>query len=151
MPAVQTTYTENMRRAVPGQIVDTIPKTLLSRTVEAAAGLGFGVPVIRGANDKGCRPAAAGDTSAKVIGITVRERSLQAEADGFKQYDSARVMTKGAVWVQASVTVAAGDPVYFVPATGVWTNVATNNVQVTNAVFDTSTTAANQVAQVRLG
>lgn len=148
--AVQDTYSENMRAGVPGQIVDMIPKTLLSRTVEAAAGLGLGVPVARGTRDKGCRPFTTGDTAAKFVGISVRERSLR-EGNAFKQYDSARVMSKGAIWVTASVAVTAGDPVYIVPASGLLTNVATSNVQISNAVFDTSTTAANQVAQVRLG
>ncbi|WNW10120.1 hypothetical protein RRX38_02810 [Pseudomonas sp. DTU_2021_1001937_2_SI_NGA_ILE_001] len=149
--SVQDTYSENMRAGVPGQIVDTIPKTMLSRTVEAAGGIGLGVPAARGALDKSCRPFAAGDTAARFIGITVRERSLQAEASTFKQYDSVRVMTKGTIWVSASVQVAAGDPVYIVPASGLFTNASAGNVQVPNAVFDTSTTAANQVAQVRLG
>ncbi|MGV6394519.1 structural cement protein Gp24 [Pseudomonas caspiana] len=149
--AVQDTYSENMRAGVPGQIVDTIPKTLLSRTVEAAGGIGLGVPAARGTADKSCRPFAAGDTVARFIGITVLERSLQAEANAFKQYDSVRVMTKGAIWVTASVVVGAGDPVYVVPASGLFTNASAGNVQVPNAVFDTSTTAVNQIAQVRLG
>lgn len=149
--AVQSTYSENIRAAVPGQLVDTIPKTLLSRTVEDAGGLAFGIPVAQGAADKGIRAFTTGDTAAKFIGITVRERSVAAEADQFKQYDSARVLTKGAVWVTASVAVVAGDAVYVVPATGLFTNVDTGNVLIAGARFDTSTTAINQLAQVRLG
>lgn len=151
MPPVQTTYSENIRPGLPGMIVDMIPKTLISRTVEASAGLAFGVPVMQGTADKAGRAAAAGDTAAKFIGISVRDRSVKAEANQYSQYESARVMTKGAIWVTASVQVAAGDPVYFVPASGVWTNVATSNVAVPGARFDTSTTGANQLAQVRLG
>lgn len=149
--AVQSTYSENARAAVPGQLVDTIPKTLLSRTVEDAGGLAFGIPVAQGVADRGIRAFTIGDTAAKFIGITVRERSVDADYDQFAQYDSARVLTHGAIWVLASVAVAAGDPVYVVPATGLFTNVATGNVQLPNARFDTSTTAINQLAQVRLG
>lgn len=149
--AVQSTYSENIRAAVPGQLVDTIPKTLLSRTVEDAGGLAFGIPVAQGAADKGIRAFTTSDTAADFVGITVRERSVAAEADQFKQYDSARVLTQGAICVLASVAVAVGDPVYVVPATGLFTNVATGNVQLPNARFDTSTTAINQLAQVRLG
>ena len=149
--ATQTVYNENMRRGVAGQIVDQIPKTLISRTVENAAGMGFGIPAAQGAKDKGIRPFQAGDTIDAFVGFTVRERSLHAEADAFKQYDSARLMTKGALWVVASVAVAAKDKVYIVPATGVLTNVATSNLLVPGARWDTSTTAANQIAQVRLG
>lgn len=149
--AVQTTYTPNIRAGLPGMIVDTIPKTLISRTVQAAAGLAFGVPVIQGTADKAGRAATTGDVAAKFVGISVRDRSVKAEANAYSQYESARVMTKGAIWVIASVAVAASDPVYFVPATGVWTNVATDNVLVAGACFDTSTTTNNQIAQVRLG
>ncbi|MBV4507696.1 DUF2190 family protein [Pseudomonas sp. BW13M1] len=149
--AVQTSYTATIRAGLPGMIVDMIPKTLISRTVQAAGGLAFGVPVIQGTADKAGRASTTGDTAAKFVGISVRDRSVKAEANQYSQYESARVMTKGAIWVTASVQVAAGDPVYFVPATGVWTNVATDNVLVANARFDTSTTGANQLAQVRLG
>ena len=149
--AVQSTYSENIRAAVPAQLVDTIPKTLPSRTVEDAGGLAFGIPVAQGAADKGIRAFTTGDTAAKFIGITVRERSVAAEADQFKQYDSARVLTKGAVWVTASVAVVARDAVYGVPAPRLFSNVDTGNVLIAGARFDTSTTAINQLAQVRLG
>lgn len=149
--AVQTTYTSNIRAGLPGMIVDMIPKTLISRTVQAAGGLAFGIPVIQGTADKAGRASTTGDTAANFVGISVRDRSVKAEANAYSQYESARVMTKGAIWVTASVQVAAGDPVYFVPATGVWTNVATDNVLVAGARFDTSTTGTNQIAQVRLG
>ncbi|MEQ1053559.1 structural cement protein Gp24, partial [Pseudomonas aeruginosa] len=130
MPAVQTTYSANIRPGLPGMIVDEVPKTLISRTVEAAGGLAFGIPVMQGTADKAGRAPTTGDTAAKFVGISVRDRSVKAEANQYSQYESARVMTEGAIWVTASVQVAAGDPVYFVPATGAWTNVATDNVQV---------------------
>ena len=149
--AIQSSYSASIRAGLPGMIVDMIPKTLISRTVQAAAGLAFGVPVIQGTADKAGRAPAAGDTAAKFVGISVRDRSVKAEGNAYSQYESARVMTKGAIWVNASVQVAVGDPVYFVPATGLWTNVATDNVLVAGARFDTSTTGINQIAQVRLG
>lgn len=151
MPAVQTTYSQTMRPAMAGMPVDTSHKDLLSRTVENAEGIGFGVPAIQGAADKSIRPAKAGDTAASFVGITVRDRSLKAEANQYTQFESARVMTEGPIWVVASVQVARRDKVYFIPASGLWTNVATGNVEVPNATFDTSTTGANQLTQVRLG
>ena len=36
--AVQTSYTATIRAGLPGMIVDMIPKTLISRTVEAVGG-----------------------------------------------------------------------------------------------------------------
>jgi len=134
--AVQDTYSESIRPAVPGQLVDMSPKTLISRTVEDANGIGFGLPAFQGVQDKGIKNTG---TAAQFVGITVRERSLQAEANGFKQYDSARLITEGPVWVSTPGAVAAGSPVTL------------GGVLIPGARYDTSTTAANQVAQVRLG
>jgi hypothetical protein len=152
MPAVQTTYAATLAPAVAGAQATMIPATLISRNVETAAGLGFGVAVAQGATDKGI--VAFGGAANKYVGITLLDRSARgttANPDFFAQRESARVMTKGDIWVQASVQVAAGDPVYLVAATGLFTNVSTSNVLVPNARFDTSTTAANQLAVVRLG
>lgn len=134
--AVQDQYNEHIRAGVPGQIVDMIPKTLISRAIEDAAGIGFGVPAFQGENDKGVTGTG---TAAEFVGITVRERSLRAEEDKFVQYDSVRLMTDGAVWVTAPAAVAAGDAVVL------------GGVTIPGARYDTSTSAANQIAQVRLG
>ncbi len=134
--AVQDTYSESIRPAVPGQLVDSSPKTLISRTVEDANGIGFGVPAYQGTRDKGIKNAG---TANQFVGITVRERSLRAEADGFKQYDSARLITEGPVWVAAPGAVTAGG------------TVTLGGVLIPGARYDTSTTAAGQVVQVRLG
>lgn len=152
MPAVQTTYNATLIPGVAGAQATMIPATLISRNVEPVAGLGFGVAVAQGATDKGI--VAFGGAANKYVGITMLDRSAvgtTAAPDAFAQRTSARVMTKGDIWVQASVQVAAGDPVYLVAATGLFTNVATANTAVPNARFDTSTTAANQLAVVRLG
>jgi uncharacterized hydantoinase/oxoprolinase family protein len=58
-------------------------------------------------------------------------------------------MEEGVIWVMASVAVAVGDPVYYVPATGVLTNVATSNTQIANAMWDSSTSGAG-LAKLRL-
>lgn len=150
--AVQTTYNATLAPGVVGAQATMLPATIISRNVEPSAGLGFGVAVAQGAADKGI--VAFGGAANKYVGITMLDRSAvgtTAAPDAFPQRASARVMTKGDIWVQASVQVAAGDPVYLVAATGLFTNVSTSNVAVPNARFDTSTTAANQLAVVRLG
>ncbi len=141
---VQDSYTENMRKGVPGQIADMTPSTLISRTVEEEGGIGFGVPVMQGTNDKGCL-AYAGTVAP--VGITVRDRSLDANnPDAFGELDSARVMTEGTVWVTASVAVAAGD-VVMLTAAGLFTN--TGGTVYPNARWDTSA-GAGEIAIVRL-
>lgn len=51
--------------------------------------------------------------------------------------------------MQASGAVAMNDPVYFVPATGVLTNVASSNTQIANASWDSSIQSAG-LAKLRL-
>src|SRR5690606_38806077 len=117
---------------------------------EDAAGIGFGVAVAQGTADKGCKAFGSGDTS--ILGITVRERSIDANDENeFAQYTDARIMTKGVIWVTASVAVDAGDPVYVVPATGAFAKTsASSAVQIAGARWDTSTSGSG-IAQVRLG
>lgn len=144
--AVQTTYSSNISAGVIGAQATELPATIISRNVETAAGLAFGVAAAQGTADKG---VIAFTTGGKFVGITLRDES--AFGDGlFPQNSEARIITKGDVWVTASVAVAAGDAVYLVAATGLFTNVSTSNVAIPNARFDT-TAAAGALAVVRLG
>lgn len=147
---VQTAYPDRIREGVPGQVASTVPSTLISRTVENEAGLGFGKAAAQGERDKGVVPFATGNVD--LIGIAVRERSLDAnEPNKFGQYASARIITKGAVFVEAGVAVDAGDPVYVVPATGAFAKTsASDAVKIPGARYDTSGDAGDLV-QVRLG
>lgn len=150
--AVQTVYNETQPAGVAGAQATMIPATIISRNVENAAGIGFGVAVAQGAAAKGIVPFGTGATT--YVGFTLLDRSAEGTPttpDGFGQRDSARVITKGDLWVNATVAVTAGQPVYLVAATGVVTNVSTGNTAVPNAMFDTTTTAANQLAVIRLG
>jgi hypothetical protein len=149
MPAIQTTYLDTQPAAIAGAPATMVPSTIISRTVEDVAGIGFGKPVQQGTADKGI----AAFTGGTFTGITLLDRSatgVAGNADAFPQRASARVLTKGDVWVQASVAVAAGNGVYLTAA-GLFTNVATANTAIPGARWDTSTTAANQLAVVRLG
>lgn len=144
MPDMQTTFNPVHARWVEGMVLNQEPATIISREVETVAGIGFGKVAQRGAGDHQIKVSAA---SPKFLGITVLDAT---KIDGkYNQFDTVAVMTKGVIVVQASVAVAQGDPVYFVPATGVFTNVATSNVQIPNAAWDTSTTGAG-LAAVRL-
>lgn len=141
--ALQTDYRDNLAPAIAGAQATMIPATIISRNVEDEDGIAFGVGVSQGAGDKGC---TAGGTD--FVGITLLDRSAAGPGDTFRQGDSARIMTKGDVWVVAEVAVAAGDPVTMT-ATGGFSN--TGGTAVANARWDTSTTAADQLAVIRLG
>lgn len=145
--AIQTTYSDNIRAAVAGMVANTVPAVMISRTVEDAAGIGFGVAVEQGTNDKGCIAFDGGT----VLGITVRERSLDASSpDEFAQYAEARVMVKGVIWVTAAVEVAAGDAVYVRPSNGDFQDSNANSaVLLANARWETSA-GIGELAQIRL-
>lgn len=142
---VQTTYLDNMRPALPGMLADMAPKTLISRTVEASGGLAFGVPVELTANES-CKLFDGGT----VHGVSVRERSTAAGTDKFSQYESARILTEGAVWVTVAQDVVAGDPVYVRPSNGDWQKDNTNSaVAYAGAVFETAASATG-IARIRI-
>jgi hypothetical protein len=146
--AVQTTFPDNISAAIAGLRGTMIPATLISRTVETVAGIAFGVAVARGTDDNGCKVFGSGDTA--ILGITVIDRSVNT-ADKYSQYESASIMTKGPVWVMASVAVNDGDPVYVIPSTGAFAKTsASSAVLIANAVWDTTTTGAG-LALVRMG
>ena len=136
MDPLQTTYADGMSRWVEGMIPDMrTPGEDVSRNVETAAGIGFGKVAVQGTADRQIIVSAA---ATPFVGITVLDTTqLQ---DSYPQYATARVRTQGPIVVQASVAVDAGDLAYFVPATGVITNVATDNTLI--GKFETSTSGA---------
>jgi hypothetical protein len=149
MPPVQETYLDEMPVAYAGSLANQEPCVLISRTVEDEDGVNFGAAVAQGTLDRDCKPFGSGDTA--ILGIAVREQSANpATPNAFGQYDTARIITKGVVWVTASVAVDAGDPVYVIPATGAFAKTnASSAVLIANARWDSST-AGEGLAKVRL-
>ena len=154
--ALQNNYPDTQPAAIAGAPATMLPATEISRTVEGAA-IVFGKAVEQGATDKSVKAFAGG----KYVGIAQLDRSASGltvvtgqvtgrAIDAFGVGESARVRTKGDLWVTAAVAVAAGDAVYLTAA-GAFTNVATDNTAIPGARWDTSTTAAGQLAVVRLG
>lgn len=148
MPALQTTYNTYLPIAHEGQRANLEAWNSISRTVETAAGIGFGKVVVQGAGDHGVILPDATHTA--FIGITVRDQAADAyDPNGvgyapnlYLQNRTAGVMTFGCIYVIASVQVAVGDPAFFVPATGLITNVSTNNIAIPRSRFDTSASAS---------
>lgn len=147
--SVQSVYKERMDAGRAGMVADTTDATFLSRDVETVAGIAFGVPAAQGAADKGIRVAATDDTA--IVGIVVRERSVDPSfPNGFRQRDSARVMIKGAIFVEVSAAVSAGDPVYVTANGGAFSGASgAGKFLVPNAIFETSA-AQDALAVVRL-
>ena len=157
--AVQTTYSENIAAASAGMIANSEHADIISRTVADAAGIAFGKVVQEAATDgsKANQCTADLDTSDMdaytFIGITVRDRSVRPETPSlFAQYESARIMRKGVVWVSVAGAVKAGQDVTVTLATGVLGTaaVATGIVAIPNARWESSTSGAG-LAKLRLG
>lgn len=136
MPAVQSTYVQNIPAGKAGHIADMTQSDLISRTVETVGGIPFGAAVAQGAADKGAILYAG----TGFLGVATRDRSVQA-GEQFSQFESARILKKGPIWVAVAAAVAAGAQVYLTPA-GVWTSTSTSNFLVPGARFDTSTSGA---------
>ncbi|NQE62947.1 capsid cement protein [Caulobacter sp. RHG1] len=145
MPAVQTTYSMTHAKWVEGMIPNSEPCVVVSRLAEDVEGIGFGKVCVQGTADN---QVVDSEATVKFVGIAVLDPTK--DGDKYSQYDTVAVIKKGPVVVTASVAVAVGDPVYYVPASGVLTNVATSNTLIAGAQWDTSTSGA-ALAVLRLG
>lgn len=150
--AVQTTYNERMAAAFPGMRANLVPETVISRTV-ANAPLGFGAVALQAAADHEVSGAADLETAdpGGYVGISVRDQAVDPSSpDEYRVLDTAAIMTKGTIWVETYEAVNAGDPVYFVTATGALGKTSASSTQIPGARWDTSTSGAG-LAIVRLG
>jgi hypothetical protein len=159
MPTVQSTYSETIDAARAGMIANEEPVVLISRTVADSDGIGFGKVVQEAATDgsKDGQCTADLDTSDMdaytFLGITVRERSVRPETPNlFAQYESARIMRKGIIWVQTGGAVKAGQDVSVTLSSGaLGTEAVTSGVvAIPNARWESSTSGAG-LAKLRLG
>lgn len=145
MPAVQTTYAATHARWVEGMVLNMEPNVIVTRLAEDVEGIGFGKVAVQGTADN---QVVDSEATVKFCGIAVLDTTRP--TGKYEQYDNVAVMKKGVIVVTASVAVAVGDPVYYVPATGVLTNVSTSNTLIAGAQWDTSTAGA-ALAALRLG
>lgn len=144
MAVLQSTYTEDPAIGHAGMVLSGATSNRITRTVEDAAGIGFGKAVFRGSGDHGC----TGTPSAAGLGFAIATSALGllpgADADEYQQYDNAAIITEGEIVVSAAVAVADGEPVYITPA-GLITNASSGNTLLTGWVFDRTTAAAGLV------
>ncbi|MBI1179111.1 MAG: hypothetical protein GC201_01035 [Alphaproteobacteria bacterium] len=108
MPVLQSSYTETVAKGYAGMVANGEDSNRITRTVEDAAGIGFGVPVYRGTGDHGC--TATVGTLASFLGWTIATTALapSSDADEYQQYDNVAIMTGGAIYVEVVGAVADG-------------------------------------------
>jgi hypothetical protein len=144
MATYQTTYPTAIPNGYAGMIANGETSNRISRTVEDATAIAFGVPVFRGVGDHG---VTVTPTATKLMGITIANyaappvQATGVQADSYPQYSTAGILTKGVIWVNSSVAVADGDQAYVTPG-GAITNVSTSNVILPGWVFEDTIAAA---------
>lgn len=100
--------------------------TLADGATDFVVGDGFTFPVT---------PSVA-TADLDVLGIAIRNTVLVHDtADRYEQYDNVAILVLGVIWVTCGATVAAGDPVYWNPATSRFTN-TTTHLRIPGFVFD---------------
>ncbi len=156
MPAVQSSYATTMRVAFAGLKGDTAPEVILTRQIETAGGIGFGLAVSQGTGDRQVRLGAG--TIATFVGVTIVDQTAGSTAisaptnvDQYQQGDLAAVMQAGSVWVLADGAVTAGSAATYTQATGrIGIKTVTGGiVAMPNAYFETSA-ADGALALIRI-
>jgi hypothetical protein len=150
MPAVQTTYSAALAPAYLGMVANGEWVTnVISRIVDPASAIAvnFGDPVLQGSSEQ--LVVSANGATGTFRGIAVRDPTLPpGNADQYLATNTAAVLTKGVIWVNAAVAVNPGQAVY-ITSTGTLTNTATNNTVIANAIWESGTAIAG-LAKLRL-
>lgn len=117
---IQSTYTRYQPVGQPGMLADEVNWAGDTKIVETAAGIGFGLGVSQGINDKGCIIGGA-----NFVGITRADQTLPRAdvtpvmtVDTYSQYDNAAVLTMGDIWVNCYAAVTPATAVTFSATTG---------------------------------
>ena len=147
--STQTTYPDTIPASTAGALATMANGVIQSRTVETAAGIGFGVAVEQGTADKGVILFDGGTVS----GITVLDQGATGDSE-YAQYESARVAPVGSgvdIYVTCATGCSAGDDVYVRPSNGDFQDSSANSgVQIPGARWETSASAGG-LAVIRLG
>jgi len=113
MATLQTNYSATISKGYPGFVPNAENANDISRTVEDAAGIGFGVPVYRGTDDLGC--TATVGTLASFYGWTkatsAQPLTADRDADAYAQYDTASIATHGPIIIEVTGAVTDGAPI----------------------------------------
>lgn len=140
MAELQTAYSDTIAAGFPGMVANGETSNRITRTIEDAAGIGFGKAAFRGSGDHGCTVTVG--TAATFLGPVIATSAIAltagADADEYPQYENVPIMTQGTIWVLCGDAVTDGAPVYVDAATGEWTDTATDNIAATDWVFDTT-------------
>jgi len=130
MAVIQDVYNAAPAIGFPGQVANGETSNRISRTVEDAAGIGFGKPVFAGAGDRGC--TATVKTADDFLGFVIADHGQPllpgATADTVPRYESAGILVLGGIDVIVQDAVTDRAPLFIDAATGGITPTALNNI-----------------------
>lgn len=123
----QTSYSERMAPPAPGTLAGQVDSARITTGIceTASPGIPFGRAVSQGSlSDEG---VILGGTLAGFRGVSIRDVTLRgdvasADLDKYQAPNSMGVMESGDIWVEPNEAVTAHAAVYFVAATGVFSD-----------------------------
>lgn len=127
MGTTQTVYNERMAPPQPGVVQG--PGEVETGIAETASpGIPFGRAVSQGSLSN--QGVILGGTVAGFRGVSVRDVTLRGDTgsvnlDHYLPPDNVGILVDGDIWLEPREAVAANDPVYFVAATGIFSQNAT--------------------------
>jgi len=128
MPAVQSTYADNIGNAVAGNVADTTTHDARTYICEGADGIGFGVAVQQGTADDG---AKIGIATGKFVGVSIKDPTLRPDAnDKFEEGGHMAVLFRGTIWVKVEDAVTVGGDVTAKTTTGALSSKAVTATQI---------------------
>lgn len=131
MSNVQGAYGERIAPPGPGIVAGHMNEARITTGIceTASPGIPFGRAVSQGSlSDEG---VILGGSLAGFRGVSIRDITLpgdRAVVDAFLPPDSLAVLESGDIWVEPNEAVAAGNAVYFVAATGIFSDNATGAI-----------------------
>jgi hypothetical protein len=149
--SAQTSYDIRQDKAYAGLIYAQAPHDIVSRAVETAGGIAFGVAVTRGTDpDKQIVLGKSGD----FLGITVRSLEKEGGDAGAIRWnvkETAGIMRAGYIWAVCPTGCVPGDAVNYADGTGVLDSGAAGagSTSLDGASWET-TAVAGELAVVRL-
>ena len=150
--SAQLSYAINQGKAYAGLIYAQAPHDIVSRAIETAAGIQFGVAVKRG-TDADTQAVLA--TSADYMGVTIRSLENEGAANtGNIKWDfksTAGIMRSGYIWAVCPTGCSPGDPVNYADGTGILDSgtAGVGETQLNGATWETTATAG-ELAVLRL-
>ncbi len=149
--SAQTSYARNIPKAYAGLIYALAPHDNVSRDVEGAAGIEFGVVVSRGTDKE--RQCVLGGTD--FLGITYRDLGREGAANTgaikYSEKETAGILREGYIWAFCPTGCNPGDQVKYTDADGVLDSgaAAVGETQLNGARWET-VAAAGELAVIRL-